>query len=73
MTPKEKAKELVDKYYHLFSVKLENTIADYKAIECALIAVDEMINEYPSQCPKDSYEYERILYWFEVRNEINKL
>ena len=41
--PKEKAKELVDKYYHLFSVELENTIADYEAKQCALIAVDEII------------------------------
>jgi hypothetical protein len=46
MTPKEKAEELVDKYYNLFSVKLENTICVYEAKHCALIAVDEMLSDY---------------------------
>lgn len=32
-----------------------------------------IINEYPSQCPKDSYEMERYLYWQEVKQEIEKL
>ncbi len=45
MTPaKEKARELIDKYFYLFSVDLENTIANYEAKECALIAVGEVIN-----------------------------
>ena len=65
MTPKEKAKELVDKYYHLFSVKLENTIADYEAIECALIAVDEIYSNNTDEYKND--------FWIEVKNEINKL
>lgn len=46
MEARLKAKELVDKYYHLFSVELENTIADYEAKECALIAVDELIDSH---------------------------
>ena len=62
MTPKEKARELVDKYYHLFSVELENTIADYEAKECAIIAVDEIIKEL---------FYNK--YWLEVKQEIEKL
>jgi len=59
--PKELAKELVEKYYHLFSVELENTIADYEAKECALIAVDELIKETGSK------------YWYDVKLEIEKL
>lgn len=73
MTPKEKAKELVDKYYHLFSVKLENTIADYEAIECALIVVDEIIKHIEvSYHNKDIIKGSK-LYWQEVKNEIEKL
>lgn len=64
MTPKEKANELVEKYFYLFSVELENTIADYEAKECALIAVDEILEE----C-----RLERDWYWQEVKQEIKKL
>ena len=67
MTPKEKAIELVEKYFYLFSVELENTIADYEAKECALIAVDEIIkshnNLYGINC-------EKIKYYLEVKQEI---
>jgi hypothetical protein len=64
--PKEKAKELVDKYYHLFSVELENTIADYEAKQCALIAVDELIYETQFEVPNI-----RQRYWQQVKQEIN--
>ena len=65
MTPKEKAKELVDKYYHLFSVELENTIDYREAKQCALIAVDEILDN----C-ENIFEAE---YWQEVKQEIEKL
>jgi hypothetical protein len=68
MTPKEKAKELVEKYFYLFSVELENTIADYEAKECALIAVDELIYETQFEVPNI-----RQRYWKEVKQEINLL
>ena len=61
MTPREKAKELVEKYFYLFSVELENTIADYEAKECALIAVDELISETGKK------------FWYDVKLEIEKL
>jgi hypothetical protein len=72
MTPKHKAEELFDKmstnngdeYHHC---------TYYVAKQCALIAVDEMLIEYPSQCPKDSYEMVRHLYWQEVKQEIENL
>lgn len=62
MTPKEKAKELVDRYlfvddYHTFS------------IQCALIAVDEILNN-------NKILFEDVLndyYWEEVKQEIEKL
>jgi hypothetical protein len=71
MTPKEKAKELVDKYYHLFSVELENTIDLREAKQCALIAVDEILdmdNIKPYILHK-----EIIKYYIEVKQEIENL
>ena len=57
MTPKEKAKELVDKY------DFDHNEFDYSK-EYALIAVDELIdNVHNSQVP----------YWIEVKREINNL
>ena len=68
MTPREKARELVDKYYHLFSVELENTIADYEAKECALIAVDELIKETQFEVPNI-----RQRWWQDVKQHIQRL
>jgi hypothetical protein len=69
MTPKEKAQELVEKYYELFSVKLENTICIYEAKHCALIAVDEIIEVLWKTNPNET-EY---MYWLDVNWEIKKL
>jgi hypothetical protein len=71
MTPKEKAEELVDKFVQYTPAEEEFEYPHAK--QCALIAVDEMLNEYPSQVPKDSYEMERHLYWIKVKNELEKL
>ena len=70
MTPKEKAKELVEKYFYLFSVELENTIDYREAKQCALIAVDEIIKYSPN---KPLEEYDPIQYFKEVKREIKKL
>jgi hypothetical protein len=71
MTPKEKAKELVEKYYYLFSVELENTIADYEAKECAILAVDEIISINSIK----PYMISGLIleYYKEVKTEIEKL
>ena len=72
MTPKEKAQELVGKYY--FQVQ---TLEQQK--QCALIAVDEILNSSPSlPILGDGGTYgEDIelskLYWQEVKQEIEKL
>jgi hypothetical protein len=69
MTPKEKAQYIFDIY--------TNYVGEYDvdkhAKQCALIAVDEILNEFPSQCPKESYEMERHLFWQEVKQELEKL
>jgi hypothetical protein len=61
MTPKEKAEELVNKY----SIWCWNeVVCDYEiAKQCALIAVDEIID-------KDGYNND---YWKEVKQELEKL
>jgi hypothetical protein len=69
MTPKEKAEELVGKYHNSPII----WVHFYEAKQLALIAVDEILLEYPSQCPKESYEMERHLFWKEVRKEIEAL
>ena len=58
MKPKEKAKDLVDKFSN------EVLIDNYEAKRCALIAVDEVIQSY-----KDSW----LQYWKEVKQEIELL
>jgi hypothetical protein len=66
MKPQEKAIQIYNKFYgiplYLKTVK-----------ECCHILVDELLNEYPAQCPENSYEKERHLFWQEVKEEINKL
>jgi hypothetical protein len=58
MNPKNKAKELVDKF-SLVGLQQRN-----EGIQCALIAVDEIIESY-----KNSW----LTYWQEVKTEIEKL
>jgi hypothetical protein len=65
MTPKEKAKELVDKMY---GDELDY-MTEGQAKQCALIAVDEMIDElYHIPASNETREY-----WQEVKQEIEAL
>jgi hypothetical protein len=71
MTTKEKAKELFYKMSDVFQGNLDN----YTAERCALIAVDEIINNN-SKIPGDLdglHIMENILFWEEVKHEINNL
>jgi hypothetical protein len=74
MTPRAKADYLLIKFHLSECTHGYNDVRDlHAANRCAIIAVDEMLNEYSSQVPKDSYEMERHLYWTEVKNELEKL
>ena len=72
MTPKEKARELVDK------IKLATDEFGYINInterhkQCALIAVDEIDEIYQKLTPKDNpyYLLSDLEYWQEVKQEI---
>ena len=63
MTPQEKAKDLYDSYWYCL---LQSNIVkrDYWSQQCALIAVDEILNT----CVESM-----IYYWNEVKQEIEKI
>ena len=69
MTPKEKANQLVDKMYNVdFHDDAREIAMRYPhAIKCALVAVDEILNEYWS------HDTKRRDWWKEVKHEIENL
>ena len=73
MTAKEKATELVHKYFSM--IKIESPIDKVSSIpyvkKCALIAVEE-IKEAIFWHPFESPNFE-LEYWQEVKQEIEKL
>jgi hypothetical protein len=75
MTPKEKAEELFNKYYELF------TYPTNKAKKCALIAVDLLL-QYDNYQDERTFIYEDndeiiwtkySIYWQEVKKQIQIL
>jgi hypothetical protein len=68
MTPKEKAEELVDLYYPLFT----NSMAMFDAKQCALIAVDTQIELLLNLSQYMAFP-EQVKYLQEVKQEIKKL
>jgi hypothetical protein len=68
MTPKEKADELYSKYDDLLNKDFGNPIVfDNQIKQCALIAVDEILNEFTWR-PSNGTSY-----WQEVKQEIENL
>jgi hypothetical protein len=64
MTPKEKAKELVWKYYHNIEHTISNEYADKDweiAKQCALIAQENLLDKLASLNIKDEFE-EAVLF-----------
>ena len=71
MKPKEKANELYSKYDDLLNKDFGNPIVfDNQLKQCALIAVDEIIDslQIKNYAQADNYEY-----WNEIKQEIEKL
>jgi len=70
MTPKEKAEELVGKFYFLVQTKEEQK-------QCALIAVDEIMefmkmdDEYTETLSNANSKW--VNYWKEVKQEIKNI
>ena len=77
MSPQDKAKQLVEKYYNLFSIQLENEISMMEAKRCALLAVQEIILQWDYI---DTYIADlkgalnpNLKYWLQVKTEIEKM
>jgi len=79
MTPKEKAKELVDKFGNLkiyIDIEPRTISEEIKYVDndlskqCALIAVEEIIKD--RERLKDALFYD-LNYWLKVKNEIEEL
>lgn len=65
MTPKEKAEKL------FYSMGLINPIlTDIQAKQCALVCVNELIDDCDESNP---FEFVRLKYWEEVKQELEKL
>ena len=71
MTPKEKAKELVEKFRLKVLDYGGNGINGFKAKQCALIAVDEILNVV-SEYTIEPFVFD-IDFWQEVKQELEKL
>jgi hypothetical protein len=70
VTPKKEAEELVRKYYSFGLNNAAQSFSWYECKQCALIAVDEIINSRPA-ITDSQIEYKK--YWQEVKKEIEKL
>jgi hypothetical protein len=69
MTPKEKAIDLMDSFIQRTRNKWESSMSYKRAKQCALIAVDEILNTI-----EQIFEtFEERKYWQEVKQEIEKL
>jgi hypothetical protein len=69
MTPKEKAKELYEKYEFVY---IQNYTSKHEVKQCALIAVDEILDDDVYDMSEQLFD-RRIEYWKEVKFEIMKL
>jgi len=77
MTPKEKARELIDKMYLKIPAKYDPTLLPHYPIakQYALIAVDEILNNN-NKIPGNVdglHTIENTSYWQQVKKEIEKL
>ena len=76
MTPKEKAFELAHKFRLIDIRTSESTtmmISMTDAKQCALIAVDEIIESNPITFRLDNSIMSNKSYWYEVKKEIENL
>ena len=75
MTPKEKAIELVQRFTKIETFHIHERVVFMplpEAKQCALIAVDEILSEL-TEIPYGLEYLNRLNYWLEVKQEIEKL
>jgi len=73
ITPKEKAEDLVNKFYnYCFNPESHKDDNLKWTKECALITVDEILKSNPTKIDCNSSEL-NYKYWIKVKEEINNL
>jgi hypothetical protein len=70
MTHKEKAIEI---YTKMFNEIYNSHSTDFVVRQCALIAVNEIINSNPHSNPLNTEVYSTMDWWHEVKQELEKL
>jgi hypothetical protein len=87
MNPKEKAEELFDKMYSVKTIYDAHNITIHEAKQCALIAVDEILNARPldpnyvdwddcgaaHQYWYEAQKEEALEFWNDVKSELQSL
>jgi hypothetical protein len=73
MTPKDKAKELFNKMYFVDDPIGNFPMCIETAIQCSLIAVDEIISSNPHSNPLNTNVESTMEYWQQVKQEIQAL
>ena len=73
VTPKEKAKELIDVFRNSIMSFLSDRMKDENSKQCALIAVNEIIHSMPTYPQSSNSKMKRldtITFWMLVKEEI---
>lgn len=75
MTPQEKAKELFNKMQDVENINGFLTLYPYEAIQCSLIAVDEILGTFPTHKGEPLYKDHigDFTYWQQVKEELIKM
>jgi hypothetical protein len=74
MTPKEKAIELVDKFYYIPNSQGIFMMQDYQVKQCALILANEIYDEvHRISLSSDINLNGTSNHWYQVKQEIEKL
>lgn len=74
MSPKEKADELKERCFQASRITMQGAAGIFRqnAKNVALIVAQEVLNEFPRGV-ENSFEQKRILYWQQVKDELNNL
>lgn len=74
MSEKDKAYEIYEKFYCIdsFRDEIDGGTGHSDAKECAIIAVEEIIEEVRYFCD-DNHHSDRMSYWLKVKEEIELL
>ena len=77
MTPEEKAEEFYLKYQYRIENRLDKKYSKkyekFLIKQCALIAVNEIINSNPHSNPLNTEVYSTMDWWQEIKQELEKL